>query len=147
LPNTKIQEFLKKPPDINEEPKEEEIHLFKLLKERDQRELAKKPPGKPWKSRTMCKGIADLFYEEFVVGEKRVATRKGLSAELKFSVNTRCGSLWSTKKVLCALVMIQGLAIRRRDLNEKINHSPLLTGEGRGEATTGAVSFSPLRGS
>jgi hypothetical protein len=43
--------------------------------------------------------------------------------------------------------MVQGLVTRRRDLNEVIYLSPKLTGEEMGEATTGAVSFFPERGS
>jgi hypothetical protein len=46
-------------------PTEAEIHLFSLLKEKDQREILKNPPDKPYKSKTKCKGLAELFYEEF----------------------------------------------------------------------------------
>jgi hypothetical protein len=148
LPNVKVQEFLKKPPDISKNPSVEEIHLFDLIKERNQRELARKSPYKPWISRTKCKEVAELFYEEFVLNKKGVATRRGLSENCKrFSLDTKCGSLWSIKKVLCALMMIQGLITRRRDLNILDYPSPKLTGEVRGKATTGTVSFSPKRGS
>jgi hypothetical protein len=92
-------------------------------------------------------GIVDLFYEEFILERKEEALRKGLSEGSIIRVNTQSDSLWSIKKVLCALLMIQGLITRRRDLNEVCNPSPLLTGEVRGEATTGAVSFSPSWGS
>jgi hypothetical protein len=47
LTNQKVQEFLKKPQDISMNPIDAEIHLFNLLKEKDQRELSKKPPDKP----------------------------------------------------------------------------------------------------
>jgi hypothetical protein len=41
--------------------------------------------------------------------------------------------------------MIQGLVTIRRDLKKENYPSPMLTGEERGEATTGAVSFFPER--
>jgi hypothetical protein len=146
MPNKKIEEFLKKPPDIDPGINEEGRKLLKLLKEKNQRELMKKPPDKPWKSKTLCKKVADIFYEKFITRGEEENTRRGLSAEKKSSVNTQSGSHWSGKKILNALVMIQSLAMRRRDL-EGNDLSSMLTGEDRGEATTGAVSFSPARGS
>jgi hypothetical protein len=102
-----VQEFLKKPPDISMMPTEAEIQLFKLLKEKDQRELSLKPPDKPWRSRIRCKGLAELFYEEFILEKKGVSTRRYLSKNCKRSnANTQWGSLWSMKKVLCPLIMI-----------------------------------------
>jgi hypothetical protein len=53
------------------------------LKEKDQKELSKKPPDKPWKSKTKCKGLAELFYEEFVLEKKGVSTRRSLSEDCK----------------------------------------------------------------
>jgi hypothetical protein len=148
LPNLKVQEFLKKPADINKNPTEAEIHLYDLTKEKDQRELSKKPPDKPWISRTKCKGLAELFYEEFILEKKGVSTRRYLSENCKISrENTQCGSLSSMKKVLCALIMIQGLVTRRRDLNEGDYLPSKLIGGKKEEATTGAISIFLERGS
>jgi hypothetical protein len=126
---------------------EEEIHLFNLLKEKDQREFSKKPPDKPCKSKTKHKGLAELFYEEFVVERKGVSTRRSLSEDCKkFSVNVQWGSLWSLKKVLCVLIMIQGRESRRRDLNA-VDYLPLKLINGKKEeVTTGAISIFPARG-
>jgi hypothetical protein len=84
IKNQKIQEFLKKPHDISSNPTEAEVQLFYLLKEIDQRELLKKLPDKSWKSRTKCKGLAELFYEEFVLEKKGVSKRKSLGEILNF---------------------------------------------------------------
>jgi hypothetical protein len=77
-------------------PTDTEMYLFNLLKEKDQRELSKKLPDKPWRSKTNCKGLAELFYEEFVLEKKGVSTRRSLSEDYKkFGVNVQWGSLWS----------------------------------------------------
>jgi hypothetical protein len=148
LPNQKVQEFLKKPPDISTNPTEAEVQLFYLLKEKDQRGLSKKSPNKPLKSKEKCKGLSELFYEELVLEKKGVSRRRSLGEDLKkFSINITMGSLWSLKKVLCALIMIQGLVNRRRDLNT-IGDLPLKLMNGtEEEITTGTISFFPARGS
>jgi hypothetical protein len=100
LSNAKVEEFLKNPPEMKENPTEIEMHLLKLIKEKSQRELAKKPPDKPWISRTKCKGLAEILYEEFILNQKGVSTRRGLSEDYKrLRVKSQCGSLWSMKKV------------------------------------------------
>jgi hypothetical protein len=123
LTNREIKELLKKPPDISKNPSDAEIHLFELLKGRDQRESPKKPPDKPWKSRSKCKELADVFYEKFVLERKGVSTRRRLGEKIKkFSTSIHGDSLWSTKKVFCTFIMIQGL-VRRRDLDEDFKKS------------------------
>jgi hypothetical protein len=146
LTNQRVKEFLKNPPDISTSPIEAEIKLFYLLNDKHQREFTKKTPDKPWKSKTKCKGLAELFYEEFVLEKKGVSTRRCLSENCKkFSVKVQWGSLWSLKKVLYPFIMIQGLVGGRRDLNA-VDYLPLRLINGKKEeATTGAISFYPAR--
>jgi hypothetical protein len=90
------------------------------LKEKDQREGSKKPPDKTYYSKTRCKKVSEALYEEIIVCKKGVSLIKSLDEEYKsLSIDNLTGSLWSMKKVLCALVMIQGLVGRSRDLMMK----------------------------
>jgi hypothetical protein len=60
----------------------------------------KNSPDKPWKPKKKCKGLSELFYEEFVLEKKGVFIRKSLGEDSKkFSINNQMGSLWSLKKV------------------------------------------------
>jgi hypothetical protein len=118
------------------------------LKEKDQRELLKRPSDKAWKSKKKCKGVTELFYEEFVLEKKGVSKRKSLGEDSKsFSINVRLGSLYSLKKVLCTLIMVQGLVSRSRNLNV-IDNLPLKLANGREEEFTAeAISLFPVSGS
>jgi hypothetical protein len=87
-----------------------------------------------------------LFYEEFVLEEKGRSTIRGVSENDKMScMSIQWGSLWSLKKVLCALIMIQGLVNRRRDLNEEKLKSRKMLVTSRLKLTS-ATSPSPWSG-
>jgi hypothetical protein len=141
----KENEFIKKPSEIDDNLSKAGMLLCKLLKEKDQRERPKKPSGKPCYSKTRCKKVSDALYEEILLGKKGVSLRKSLGEEYKsLDIDNLAGSLWSMKKVLCPLVMIQGLVGKSRSSMMKTPIQADRWEEGS-ETTTGTISI-PRKG-